>query len=172
MTAADEKFPELDVDYVTVPGQIYCVLSIVGPEGTNQRNKQFGLKIRGCFASMEEAHSHVKRLQQTDPSIDIFVADMYKWLLIPPDVNAIDNQEYQEAFLNDLIKGYRDNQVAAKQHFLERKEAVRKEGLDKHLTDEERAKLPPEEVKALFEAADPLQARKEAEAEASEAQAP
>lgn len=164
MATTDEKYPELDVDYVTVPGQLYCVLSIVGPTGTNQRNDKFGLKIRGCFASMEEAHSHVKRLQQTDPAMDIFVADMYKWLLIPPDVNAIDNQEYQEDFLNNLIKGYRDNQVAAKQHFMERKEAVKREGLDKHLLEEERAKLPPEDVAALFEAADPLQARREAEA--------
>lgn len=168
MTTTEEKFPELDVDYVTVPGQLYCVLSIVGPTGTNQRNDKFGLKIRGAFASMEEAHSHVKRLQQTDPSMDIFVADMYKWLLIPPDVNAIENQEYQESFLNDLIKGYRENQALARQHFLERKDAVKKEGLDKHLLDDERLNPPAEEVKALFEAADPLQARKEAEAAAAQ----
>lgn len=165
--ATPDKFPELDVDYVTVPGQLYAVLSIVGPTGTNQRNDKFGLKIRGAFASMEEAHSHVKRLQQSDPTMDIFVADMYKWLLIPPDVSAIENQEYQEEFLNNLIKGYRENQVLARQHFQERKEAVKKEGLDKHLLDEERLQLPTEDVKAMFEAADPLQARKEAEAAAA-----
>ena len=81
---SDEKYPDLDVDYITVPGQLYAVISLVGPNGTNQRNDKFGLKIRGCFASMEEAHSHVKRLQQVDKTMDIFVADMYKWLLIPP----------------------------------------------------------------------------------------
>lgn len=164
MSAADDdKFPELDVDYITVPGQVFCVLSIVGPTGTNQRNDRFGLKIRGCFASVEEAHAHVKRLQQADPTMDIFVADMYKWLLIPPDVNAIENQEYQETFLNDLIKGYRDNQAAARQHFMERKEAVKRDGLDAHLLQHERvAPVAEDTTTAMFEASDPLQARKEA----------
>jgi hypothetical protein len=161
----DDKFPELDVDYVTVPGQLYCVLSIVGPTGTNQRNDKFGLKIRGCFASVDEARSHVKRLQQTDPVMDIFVADMYKWLLIPPDVNAIDDQEFQESFLNDLIKGYRENQVAAKQHFNERKENVKRDGLDQHLLEHER--ISSDNQAAIFEEKDPLQARKEAEAAAA-----
>ena len=168
MSAAAEKNPELDVDYVTVPGQNFCVLSIVGPTGTNQRNDKFGLKIRGCFSSAEEAGSHVRRLQQADPTVDIFLAEMYKWLLIPPEVNAIDNQEYQEGFLNDLIKGYRDNQAAAKQHFNERKEAVKRDGLDAHLLEHERLPAPDAAATAaLFEGADPLQARKEAAAAAA-----
>ena len=102
--------------------------------------------------------------------MDIFVADMYKWLLIPPDVNAIDNQEYQESFLNDLIKGYRDNQAAAKQHFMERKEAVKRDGLDAHLLEHERVEPDPAapDAAALFEAADPLQAIKEGGGTAAE----
>lgn len=162
--AAEDKYPELDVDFVTVPGQLYAVISIVGPTGTNQRNDKFGLKIRGCFQTTEEAHAHVKRLQQFDRTMDIFVADMYKWLLIPPDVNAIENTEYQEDFLNDLIKGYRENQELAKQHFMERKEAIRREGLDKHLLEHEKLEPPPEHVdRTLFESMDPLMARKTAE---------
>lgn len=162
--AAEDRFPELDVDYITVPGQLYAVISLVGPSGTNQRNDKFGLKIRGCFTSTEEAAAHVKRLQQVDKTMDIFVADMYKWLLIPPDVNAIEDAEYQEEFLNDLIKGYRENQALAKQHFMERKEAVKKDGLDAHLLEHEKLPVPEEEHvdRAMFEQADPLQARKEA----------
>lgn len=158
---ADDKHPELDIDYVTVPGQLYVVMSIVGPTGTNQRNDKFGLKIRGCFPNVDEAHAHIKKLQQVDKTMDIFVADMYKWLLIPPDVAAIENTEYQEDFLNDLIKGYRENQELAKKHFVERKEAVKRDGLDKHLLDHE--KVPIEEVpvdRAIFEEEDPLMARK------------
>ncbi len=167
---ATERFPELDIDYLTVPGQQYVVLSLVGPEGTNQRNDKFGLKIRGCFATVEEAHAHVNRLRQVDTTMDIYVADMYKWLLIPPDPNAIDNQEYQEQFMNDLIKGYRTNQALAKQHFLERKEAVKKDGLDAHLLDHERMPPPTDQHApatdaqqpidtAMFEVDDPLTRR-------------
>lgn len=168
MSAAEEKHPELDVDFITVPGQLYVVLSLVGPTGTNQRNDKFGLKVRGCFATAEEAGAHVKRLQQIDKTMDIYVADMYKWLLIPPDVNAIENAEYQEEFLNNLIKGYKENQALAKQHFQERKEAVKKDGLDAHLLDSEKLPVPPaldgdEKVDlASLEQPDPLLARIEA----------
>lgn len=161
--AAEDRYPELDVDYITVPGQLYAVISLVGPTGTNQRNDKFGLKIRGCFANTEEAAAHVKKLQAVDKTMDIFVADMYKWLLIPPDVNAIENAEYQEGFLNDLIKGYRENQELAKQHFMERKEAVKKEGLDKHLLEHERIPAPADAAgsgatvdRTMFETDDPI----------------
>lgn len=164
--SADDKHPELDTDHVTVPGQLYVVMSIVGPTGTNQRNDKFGLKIRGCFPNVEEAHAHVKRLQQVDKTMDIFVADMYKWLLIPPDVNSIENTEYQEDFLNDLIKGYRENQEMAKKHFLERKEAVKRDGLDKHLLEGEKILIDEQPVdRAMFEEEDPLMAKKKREQE-------
>jgi len=157
---------ELDDDFITVPGQLYALVSFVGPSGTNQRNDKFGLKIRGCFATKEEAHQHVRRLQQFDKMMDIYLVDMYKWLLIPPDPNAIDEQEYQEEFLNNLIKGYRESQALAKQHFQERKEAVQKDGLDQHLLEHEKLPPPPENVdRSMFEEQDPLMSRKEQQPE-------
>lgn len=132
----------LDDDFITVPGQLYALVSFVAPTGTNQRNDKFGMKLRGCFASKEEAQGHVKRLQMIDKITDIYLVDMYKWLLIPPDPNALDDHEFQEDFLNKLIKGYRESQELAKQHFMERKEAVKKDGLDAHLLEHERV-LPP-----------------------------
>ena len=163
MAAIEENL--LDDDFYTVPGQLFALVSFVAPTGTNQRNDKFGMKIRGCFATREEAHAHVKRLQQVDKITDIYLVDMYKWLLIPPDPNAIDNHEFQEEFLNNLIKGYHESQALAKQHFLERKEAVKKDGIDAHLLEHE--KLPPQEQidRTLFEQPDPLMARKEAGAE-------
>lgn len=154
----------LEDDILTVPGQLYALVSFVGPTGTNQRNDMFGMKIRGCFANKEEAQAHVRRLQQVDRLMDIYLVDMYKWLLIPPDPTTIDDQEYQEDFLNNLIKGYRDSQLQAKQHFLERKEAVKQEGLDKHLLDHEKLPAPAavEQDSApdtsMFEQDDPLTA--------------
>lgn len=157
---------ELDEDFVTVPGQVYALVSFVGPTGTNQRNDKFGLKIRGCFGTKDEAHAHVRRLQQIDKTMDIYLVDMYKWLLIPPDPNAIEDQEYQEEFLNNLIKGYRENQALAKQHFQERKEAVKREGLDKHLLEHEKLPAPHDATdgvdRAMFDEQDPLMARKAA----------
>ena len=44
----------LETDYTTVPGQAFACLSIVGPE-CPQKNEKFGIKIRGAFATRDEA---------------------------------------------------------------------------------------------------------------------
>ena len=129
----------LDEDPVTVHGQTYALISFVSPSArTAQKSAHFGLKIRGCFNSTEEAEAHVKKLQRLDPAFDIFLVDMYKWLAVPPDPEAIQDQRYQEDFLQNLICEYKKSQMLARQHFEERKRAVMEEGLDKHLLPDER----------------------------------
>jgi len=110
----------LEQDYTTVPGQLYACLSVVGPEAP-QKNDKFGIKIRGAFASRDEAASHAKRLQKEDPTFDIYVVDMYKWLLIPPDAAKIDDVHYQNEKLEEIMTGYRENQAEAARLFQERK---------------------------------------------------
>ena len=102
----------LETDYITVPGQLFACLSIVGPS-CPQKNDKFGIKIRGAFPSRAEAESHAKRLQRDDATFDIFVVDMYKWLLIPPDMSAIDDQHYNDEKLEDIMSKYRENQRMA-----------------------------------------------------------
>ena len=110
----------LEQDYTTVPGQLYACLSIVGPEAP-QKNDKFGIKIRGAFNSRDEAASHAKRLQKEDATFDIYVVDMYKWLLIPPDPAKIEDSHYAEEKLEELMTGYRENQAQAAKMFAERK---------------------------------------------------
>lgn len=159
--AAQPPVDELDEDTVTVPGQLFALVSFVAPEGTRQRNDRFGMKIRGCFGTKDEAQRHVRRLQQTDRVMDIYLVDMYKWLLIPPDPTAIEDAEYQEQFLNDLIRGYRENQELAKLKFGDRKDAIQRDGLDSHLLEHERLPAPDEHA-AMFGTDDPLTARRRA----------
>tara|TARA_B110000305_G_scaffold229700_1_gene280938 strand:+ start:1083 stop:1742 length:660 start_codon:yes stop_codon:yes gene_type:complete len=110
----------LEQDYTTVPGQLYACLSIVGPE-CPQKNDKFGIKIRGCFNTRSEADSHAKRLQKEDATFDIYVVDMYKWLLIPPDAEKIDDVHYTNDKLEELMQGYKENQAMASKMFEERK---------------------------------------------------
>lgn len=145
----------LDEDIVTVPGQVFALVSFVSPT-SRQKNEKCAMKIRGVFGTREEAAAHVKKLMRMDNSVDIFIAEMYKWLPVPPDPNGIEDQEYSDKFLNDLMKGYKESQLAAKQHFAERKRAVIEEGLDSALTPEER--LPPptaDRLPDVFTAPDP-----------------
>lgn len=110
----------LEQDYTTVPGQLYACLSVVGPEAPQKCDK-FGIKIRGCFASHAEASSHAKRLQKEDATFDIYVVDMYKWLLIPPDNTKIDDVHYSDQKLEEIMTGYRENQTLGAKMFDDRK---------------------------------------------------
>lgn len=110
----------LEQDLTTVPGQLFALISLVGPD-LPQKNEKFGLKIRGCFPNRDEAASHAKRLQREDGTFDIYVVDMYKWLLIPPDRDAIDDVHYQEEKLEEIMTKYRENQREAALLFEKRK---------------------------------------------------
>ncbi len=110
----------LEQDYTTVPGQLYACMSVVGPEAP-QKNDKFGVKIRGAFSTSDEAASHAKRLQKEDATFDIYVVDLYKWLLIPPDPTKIEDSHYTNEKLEELMTGYKENQAMAAKMFNERK---------------------------------------------------
>lgn len=107
-------------DYTTVPGQFFACLSIVGPD-CPQRTDKFGIKIRGAFPTRDEAEKHAKRLQKEDATFDIYVVDMYKWLLIPPDRDHIEDVHYANDKLEEIFTKYRDNQRMAAALFEKRK---------------------------------------------------
>tara|TARA_Y100000389_G_scaffold81047_2_gene77664 strand:- start:1019 stop:1606 length:588 start_codon:yes stop_codon:yes gene_type:complete len=120
----------LEQDYTTVPGQLFACLSVVGPS-CPQKTDKFGIKIRGAFATRDEAANHAKRLQKEDSTFDIYVVDMYKWLLIPPDPNQIDDVHYTNEKLEEIMIGYKENQSQAAKMFEERKRdmmAIKTEG--------------------------------------------
>jgi len=110
----------LEADYLTVPGQLFACVSFVGPD-LPQKNDKFGMKIRGCFPTRDEAGTHAKRLQKDDAIVDIYVVDMYKWLLIPPDREQIADTHYQNEKLEEIMTKYRENQSQAAAMFEKRK---------------------------------------------------
>jgi hypothetical protein len=113
----------LEQDYTTVPGQVFACISIVGPE-CPQKTDKLGIKLRGAFATRDEAANHAKRLQKEDPTFDIYVVDMYKWLLIPPDSSKIEDVHYTNEKLEEIMTGYKENQSQAARMFQERKQAM------------------------------------------------
>ncbi len=110
----------LEQDYLTVPGQLFACVSFVGPE-MPQKNEHLGMKIRGCFSTREEAATHAKRLQREDAIVDIYVVDMYKWLLIPPDRSKVEDTHYANEKLEEIMTKYRENQSQAAAMFEKRK---------------------------------------------------
>jgi hypothetical protein len=112
-----------ETDYLTVPGQLFACISIVGPE-CPQRTDKFGVKLRGAFSSKEEAEKHAKRLHKDDATFDIYVVDMYKWLLIPPDRDRIEDVHYTNEKLEEIMTKYKENQRMAAVMFEQRKKAL------------------------------------------------
>jgi hypothetical protein len=110
----------LDQTYTTVPGQVFACISIVGPD-CPQKSDKFGLKIYGSFVTRDEASNHAKRLQKEDATFDIYVVDMYKWLLIPPDREHIEDVHYNDEKLEEIMSKYRENQALGTKMFEERK---------------------------------------------------
>ena len=118
--SSDPKYEYLTTDPITVPGQKYALVSFVSPTG-NQKADKLAMKIRGCFQTIEEARQHAKHLSEMDRSFDVYVVEMYNWLAIPPNPEEIADQEHQDKWLNDFVKGHKEEQMKAKKHFEERK---------------------------------------------------
>lgn len=106
----------LDEDVIKVPGQNYVLLSFVGPD-LNQKSDKYGLKVRGVFDTRTQAEDHAKRIIAMDPTFHVFVADMYRWLLMPPNAEDVEEQVYPDTILNELINGHKESQQAAKEFF-------------------------------------------------------
>jgi hypothetical protein len=77
--------------------------------------------VYGAFATRDEASSHARRLQKEDATFDIYVVDMCKWLLIPPDREHIEDVHYNDEKLEEIMSKYRENQALGTKLFEERK---------------------------------------------------
>ena len=121
--------PEIDLletDTVQVPNQQYALITVVSSKDT----KNHALKIRGVFNTVEEAQKHAQRLHNSDPNFDIIVAELYKWLQIPPNRDDIENQVHSDETLNTIIKAHKDEKDKVNAFFAQRKDELMKGNID------------------------------------------
>ena len=102
-----------------VSGQNYALISLVSPQ-SNQKNDSCCIKIRGVFNTLDDANKRAEMVQKIDSTFDVYVVEMYSWLLVPPDPELIE-QKHIDSKLNEIIGGHRESQLSAKMHFEERK---------------------------------------------------
>lgn len=119
-----------DPEHLRVSGQSYACVSFVSPHST-QKSEQMGMKIRGVFSTLEEAQAHAKKIITSDNVFDTFVCSLYEWVLVPPDPDKITDEHYSDEKLNEIISGYKKNQLYAKEHFEERKRLLVEEAQEK-----------------------------------------
>jgi len=69
-----------------------------------------GLKIRGSYDTYNEAVARAKTLQKLDPSFNVYVGQMGQWLPWDPEPTDVQDQEYADDALNQLMKKYKENE--------------------------------------------------------------
>ena len=120
----------LTEDSLLPDGQKFvCISFLSDPENKLTLS---GIKIRGVFETIEKASEHAKKLQSVDQAHNVFVGEMGKWLAFDPDTNskAAGDAEYANEQLNQIMKGYIENQEKSKLFHEERKYKHMREGIE------------------------------------------
>lgn len=83
-----------------------------------------GIKVRGVYDSVEEAKYRAKKLRETDENFSVFVGQVGYWLPFDPTPELIQDQEYIETELNNLVQKHQESRQMAKRAFEERKQQI------------------------------------------------
>ena len=120
------EYAELAPFGVRVPGQNYALVSFVSPESA-QRSPMSGVRIYGCFETMEEAKAHAEKANRADDAFDIYVAEMYRWCPWYPNPMDVQDPVYSDPQLDTMLREHRAAQVSAQAAFDERVAGALKE---------------------------------------------
>ena len=122
-TEEGNKELNLEKDLFTEEGQEFALVCFVAPQ-LSQKTKEMGMKIKGVYPTLEMAQEKAKKLMEQDNTFDIYVMQMYHWCVIPPNPDMMENVEYQDEKLNELIKDHKKQQVYAREVFNKRKDKL------------------------------------------------
>ena len=111
-----------------IASQMWCCISFVSPETVKNCNNRM-LKIRGCYATKDEATKRAEYLQSIDPDFNIYVGEVGKWLGWDPDPNTVEDQIYKEQKLQDLMTSLKKNREKAKVLEEERRKEILEESV-------------------------------------------
>lgn len=130
---ASESKNTKHIDYLTedppIHGQEWICVSFLSPEGI-KNCKIRGLKFRGAFPTEEDARKHAKEIQEKlDPDFHVFVGEGFKWLPWDQDPETVEDQEYHEKELNELMKAAKEQLLFKKQHENERRTKMIEENM-------------------------------------------
>lgn len=113
-----------EVDYLDedpeIKNQLWFCVSFLSPEGIMNCNIR-GLKVRGVYATKEEADARAKKIGSFDKNFHVFVGQVGKWLPWDPDPESATDQVYREEKLQELMKNYKENMGKAEEQHNERR---------------------------------------------------
>jgi hypothetical protein len=104
-----------------------------------------GVKVRRSFPSYEEAQLWSKVLQRKYPNDNIVIGKMGCWLPWDPSDHLMENVEYANQQLNEIMRKYKENESNRELFFAEEREAAikaQKEENAKRKAEIEKEKMP------------------------------
>ena len=94
-----------------------------------------GLKMRGVYNTKEEATNRAKKLQSIDSDFHVFVGQVGYWLPWDPCADKIEEEQYINSQLNEMMEKYKENTINKDIFYEEQKrkkvKAAREEALRK-----------------------------------------
>jgi hypothetical protein len=78
-----------------------------------------GVKLRRCFATVEEAQVMAKVFQRKYPKDNIYIGKVGAWLPWDPSEHLMPEVEYAEKELNELMRRYKENEANKEIFFAE-----------------------------------------------------
>jgi hypothetical protein len=80
-----------------------------------------GVKNRGNYGSYREAEARAKEMREYEEAIDVFVAPVGKWCPVDFEADEVQDQNYMEERLNNLMAKYHENIQQRNDFFNKRK---------------------------------------------------
>jgi predicted small secreted protein len=105
----------------SVNNQKFVCISVLTPKNFKEETKMHTMKVRGSYESYEEAKKRADFLRNIDPNVNVYVGEVGKWLPFDDDPENAKDHDYQNKRLNDMMKGYLENQEKAKEFHEQRK---------------------------------------------------
>jgi len=113
-----EEFQQQIADQLRKP--IDDVKAIVSEWCAREHPKR-GVKVRGTFKTLDQSYRRAEEIRNYDDNFHIFTCEVGKWLPFDPDPSLLDDENYMEGQLNELLQGYKLNKQKTKMHYDQRK---------------------------------------------------
>lgn len=97
-----------------------------------------GIKVRGCFATQQEAELRCKLIREFDPNHDVYVGPVGMWVPFHPEAYRTGRVEYLEEELNTLMSEKVKNEKLAKENFEERVKNAKKAAIQENIEKAEK----------------------------------
>ena len=99
-----------------------------------------GLKVRGCFPTLEESELRCKLLRANDPTHDVYVGPVGVWMPWDPEAYKTGRVEYMEEELNQLMSEKNKNESHAKSEFDKRIKETKQQAISDNIKKAELSK--------------------------------